>query len=325
MRWTAFALLPVLILLAAGCGTPSFLITPVSNSPQLQEVQVQSGQGFSPDKIALVEVEGMLVNARAGGLLQATENPLSKFTQQLNKAAADRRVKAVVLRINSPGGTVTASETMHRLVLEFRAATGKPVVAAAQETAASGGYMVALASDRIYANPTSVVGSIGVIFQTFHVQQTLGMIGVKVNTLTSGEMKDMGSPFRDPTEKDNAVMQGMIDSYYQRFVAKVTDRRGLGDPQRVTLVTDGRVFTGEQARSLGLVDEVGSLEEAIGAARAMANAPRAKVVMYIRPFGYTGSIYAQQALPPAQASAPLLSLPESVQPLAPGFYYLWRP
>jgi len=318
-------MLPLLLLLA-GCGAPSFLITPVSSSPELEEVEVQPGEGFSSDRVAIIEVEGMLVNARVGGLLQATENPLSRFSQQLDKAAKDRRVKAVVLRINSPGGTVTCSETMYRLVGRFKEKTRKPVVAAAQEVAASGGYMVALASDRIVATPTSVVGSIGVIFQTFHVEQTLGFIGVKVETIKSGELKDMGSPFRAMSERDRKVIEDMVGGYYARFVATLRERRGISDEATLKTATDGRVFTGEQALALGLVDQLGTLEETIDLARQLAGAPKARAVMYIRPYGYTGSIYASQSLPPARAErGPVFELPESVQPLPVGFYYLWRP
>lgn len=318
--------LVLLVPLLAGCGAPSFLITPVSSSPKLEEVEVQPGEGLSSDRVAVVEIEGMLVNARVGGLLQGTENPLSRFSQQLDKAAKDRRVKAVVLRINSPGGTVTCSETMYRLVRRFKEKTGKVVIAAAQEVSASGGYMVALSADRIVATPTSVVGSIGVIFQTFHVEQTLGFIGVKVETIKSGELKDMGSPFRSMNERDRKVIEDMVEGFYARFVGLLRERRGLTDEATLKTATDGRVFTGEQALALGLVDQLGSLEETIDLARQLAGAPKARAVMYIRPYGYTGSIYASQPLSPARSErGAVFELPESLQPLPAGFYYLWRP
>ena len=150
----------------AGCGTPSFLVTPVSNSSKLQEVSVESGRAFA-GKVAIIEVEGMLIDDRGGGLLQPTENPLSLFVQQLNEAANDDSVKAVVLRVNSPGGSVTTSDTMYDAVLRFKAKTHKPVIASAQEVVASGAYYVSCGADKIIVNPTSIVGSIGVIFETF--------------------------------------------------------------------------------------------------------------------------------------------------------------
>src|SRR5439155_2329373 len=165
-----------LIVLLSGCGMPSFLITPVRNTNVLQEVDAQPGKGFKQGKIALIEVEGMLMNVKSGGFLQPTENPLSLFVQQLEQAEKDGAVKAVVLRVNSPGGTVTTSDAMYQLLIRFRRRTHKPVVASCQEVCASGAYYVSCAADRIVAQPTSVVGSIGVIFNTFDLSGTMAKI-----------------------------------------------------------------------------------------------------------------------------------------------------
>jgi protease-4 len=151
-------------LLSAGCGTPSFLVTPVANSNKLDETTVAPGKGLFPDKVAIVEVEGVISNTKSGGLLEATENPVSLFTQELNKAADDSDVKAVVLRVNSPGGTVSASDAMYQILKRFKARTHKPVVASIQEVGASGAFYVSCGADKIVAQPTSLVGSIGVIF-----------------------------------------------------------------------------------------------------------------------------------------------------------------
>src|SRR5690348_3810194 len=123
----------VLTALIAGCGAPSFLVTPVANSNTLEEQEVQPGKGWAPGKVAIVGVEGMLANVRTGGFLQATENPLSLFVQEMRQAEEDPAVKAVVLRVNSPGGTVTTSDAMFQIIQRFKAKTHKPVVAAAQE------------------------------------------------------------------------------------------------------------------------------------------------------------------------------------------------
>lgn len=317
------SLLLLLIGLIAGCGTPSFLITPVSNTNTLQEHTVREGEGWSPDKIVIIEVEGMLANARSGGLLQPTENKVSLFTQQLEKAASDPRVKAVILRINSPGGTVTASDTMYQSVVDFKKKTGKTVVAAAQEMATSGGYYVALGADRIIAHPTSVIGSIGVIFQTFDIEGTMGKIGLRAEAIKSGPLKDMGSPLHRLSAAEREVMQSMVDEYYQRFVAVVRAHRPVEDEATLKLVTDGRVFSGEQARSLGLVDETGTLDDAITITRQLANTPSAKVILYKRPYGYSGSIYAAGNGPGPSANVLKLELPGSRDLLPTGFYYLW--
>ena len=310
------------LLFAAGCGTPSFLVTPVANTNKLEEVEVQSGSGgWSQPKIALIEVEGMLMNSRSGGFLQPTENKLSLFTQQMEVAARDPRVKAVVLRVNSPGGTVTATDTMYQIVQRFRDETKKPVIVSMQEIAASGGYYVACGADVIVAHPTSVVGSIGVIFSAFEFEQTLAKIGARSWVIKSGQYKDMGSPFKALRADERELMQQMVDEYHKRFVETVQKHRSVSD---LGIATDGRVFSGETALQLGLVDRVGLLDDALDVAREKAGASGAKVVMYKRPYGYRGSIYASSSTPEPRANVITLDLPDSML-LPKGFYYLWQP
>src|SRR4051794_6906329 len=174
-----------LALLLAGCGTPSFLVTPIANTSQLEETDVAAGRGWFGGKIAIVEVEGMLMNARSAGFLQPTENVLSLFTQELGRAAADPDVKAIVLRVNSPGGTVSASDAMYQILQRFKARTHKPVVASAQEVAASGAYYVSCGADKIIAQPTSIVGSIGVIFETYNLTGTMQKLGIRPGAFKS--------------------------------------------------------------------------------------------------------------------------------------------
>jgi protease-4 len=324
MRSTVVSLL--VLIFTAGCGMPSFLITPVANTNKLDEVTVEDGKGFSPPKVAIIEVEGMLINAKSGGLLQPTENKLSVFTQQMELAARDSNVKAVVLRINSPGGTVTCSDTMYQTVREFRAQTHKPVIASTQEVCASGAFYVACAADVIVAHPTSVVGSIGVIFETFDLSGAMYKLGIKADNVKSAPLKDMGSPFKPLDGDARAVMQGMIDEYYARFKGVVAESRThLTDPATIKMATDGRVFSGQQALAIGLVDKLGRLEEAIALAKEMSNSPGAQVIMYKRPYGYSGSIYADTSTPMPRANVMTLDLPESEMFLPHGFYYLWQP
>lgn len=335
MRLAVSALLSLLFTFAAGCGTPSFLVTPVSSSSKLQEHEMRRGKGFSPPKIALIEVEGMLMNAQSGGLLQATENKVSLFTQQMERAAADSKVKAVVLRINSPGGTVTASDTMYDIVRKFRERTGKPVVASTQEVAASGAYYIALGADRIVAHPTSVVGSIGVIFNAMEFEGTLSKLGITAHAIKSGRLKDMGSPYKTLDVQERAVMQEMVDEYFIRFQQLVRARRpSMTEPALKDLeayrdddyagVFSGRVFSGERAVQLGLADQTGGLDDAIRVARQLSGSPGASVVMYKRPYGYSGSIYASGSENPPQANVLRIEIP-GLQQLPTGFYYLWQP
>lgn len=319
----AFSVLTSLV--ATGCGVPSFLITPVGNTNKLEESVVEEGKG---GKVAIIDLEGMLANAKTGGFLSPTENKLSLFVQELDLAAKDDSVKAVVLRINSPGGTVTCTDTMYQLLLKFKKETHKPVVASTQEMTASGGYYVACAADKIVAQPTSVIGSIGVIFFTFDASGTMQKIGLRSDAIKSGPFKDMGSPFRPSTPEERAIMQGIVDEYYARFKQVVTTNRPIRDVEKLTLVTDGRVFSGQDAVRLGLADQEGLLSDAIDMARKMGHAPKAEVILYKRPYGYTGSIYASSDLPAPQGSAtPSLNvnLPAPSAMLPTGFYYLWQP
>ncbi len=329
--WGGVLAAVMLALALSGCGTPSFLITPVQNPTRLQEVAVRAGKGWMPEKVAIIEVEGMLANARAGGFLQPAENPLSLFVEQLDRAASDVKVKAVVLRINSPGGTVTASDTMYQKVVEFRAKTGKPVIASAQEVMASGAYYVACGCDRIVVHPTSVVGSIGVIFNTFDFSGTMAKIGLREQAIKSGPLKDMGSPFQPLTPGARQALQEMVDEYFQRFVGVVISRRKLAEKPVMPLAADdagifsGRVFSGERAVALGLADDTGLLEDAIAAARRAGNAPGSAVIMYKRAYGDHSSIYASTAIRAPRSDVLRLELPGAGEALPAGFYYLWRP
>lgn len=320
--------------LAGGCGTPSFLITPVSSSHTLHEEVVDKGKGWNSDKIAIIGVEGLLADAKTGGFLQATENPLSLFTQELDKAAEDDHVKAVVLRVNSPGGTVTTSDTMYQLVQRFRAKTHKPVVAATEEVAASGAYYVCCGCDKIVAHPTSLVGSIGVIFERIDVADGLSKLGVLIDSIHSGTLKDMGSPFKHPSTLEATVMSEMVGDYFTRFQNVVKTNRpvteqpftaGQKQPADYTGIYSGRVFSGEEAVKRGLADQTGLLSDAIDLARQLAKSPNAKAILYKRPYGYGGSIYALNETPTPDANVLKLSLPQSRAFLPAGFYYLWEP
>ncbi len=313
----------MIAILVAGCA-PSFLITPVANRSGLEETEVQQGKGLFKKKIAIIPIEGTIVNARTPSLMGSGENAISLLTQQLQRAEKDPNVVAVVLRINSPGGTVTASDTAYQLISDFKKRTGKPVIASVQELCASGGYYAALAADEIVVQPTSVVGSIGVIFTSFDIEGTLNKIGARSYIIKSGQLKDMASPFKAMREEERQVIQAMIMDYFNRFVGVVQTRRELQEVD-VNRINDGRVFTGEQALRLKLVDRPGTLDDALDLARQKADASGAKAVLYIRPYGYGGSIYASNQVPAPEANGMQLTIPMPEEVLPTGFYYLWRP
>jgi protease-4 len=180
--------------------------------------------------------------------------------KRLRECGKNDRVKAVVLRIDSPGGVVGPSQEIHEEVKKL--AAKKKVVVSMGSLAASGGYYIAAPASVIFANPGTITGSIGVIIKLSNLQELLDKVGVKVTTIKTGTYKDIGSPSRPMTEDDKALLQGVIDSSYNQFVKAVAQGRKLPEAQ-VRLLADGRIFTGEQALALKLVDRLGNMQDAL--------------------------------------------------------------
>lgn len=317
-------LLPASILLCCGCFN-SLLIKPTQVDGPVQETLVADAQHWHcRNKIALIEVSGMILNAHESTLIGGDgDNMMSTFREKLDAAADDPRVKAVVLRINSPGGAVTASDIMYHDLVRFRKETGKPVIACMMDVAASGAYYLAMGCDRVYAHPTTVTGSIGVIMSLYNATGLVSLIGVKSEAIKSGPNKDIGNPLRPMTDSERALLQGMVDSFYDQFVKVVVAGRRMPE-ERVRTLADGRVYTGVEAQKLGLVDEVGYLEDALDAAKAMACLKDARVIAYDRCEGYRGSIYAGLTQIPSKIQLKL-DLPGLPKGTGAAFMYLWEP
>ncbi len=249
---------------------------------------------------------------------------LSDLKEKLRRIENDERVRGIVLRINSPGGTVTASDTMFREIRLLKQKRELPVVALMMDAAASGGYYVAVAADRIYAQPTSITGSIGVIVQKFNVHDLLARIGIQSTAVKSGEHKDMGSPFRQETEEEVRLLQEAIDALHGRFVDTVSEQRENLTRDQVVTLADGRIYTAGQALSHGLVDAIGYLDDAIEGVKEMAGLDAARVVLYRLPYAYKENIYSAPTLPPVTEINLLIpghGFPWSGSP----FLYLWDP
>ena len=317
----------LLLITPAGCGSRAFHIELVPTDQSLRETLIQRDAGlFVSDKIAVIDMDGLMVNSRRGGLMRSGENPVSLFLEKLDKAAADRSVKAVVLRLNSPGGTVSASDIMHHQLLEFKRRTRKPVVACVVGLGCSGAYYLACGCDGIVTQPSAVTGNIGTIFQTFSVAGTMEKIGVKAVTIKSGKLKDMASPLHDLSEDERQVLEGVIQDLYQQFLAVVRQGRpGLAE-QKIRELADGRVFTAKQALQEGLIDKIGYLTDTIEWAREMAGVDRAKVVIYHRPRSYKPNAYGSAAAN-MEGLGPLINidLPDWLASGESQFLYLWQP
>jgi protease-4 len=208
----------------------------------------------SGEKVAVLPVTGLIADS---------EVPI----EQLKKFAKDDSVKAIVIRINSPGGGVGPSQEIYEEVKKLK---GKKIVLASMGAlAASGGYYIACGTQKIYANPGTITGSIGVIMNFVNVKELIEKIGLKGMVVKSGAFKDIGSPVRDMKPEERELLQGVIDNVHSQFIAAVADARKM-DRESVAKIADGRIFSGEQAKALGLVDALGNLEDAVADAGKLA-------------------------------------------------------
>lgn len=207
-------------------------------------------------KVALITVEGVILDSK-------------EVIEQLEKYRTNPSVKAIVLRINSPGGGVAPSQEIYEEILKSRQANKTPIVASVGSLAASGGYYIASAADLIVANPGSITGSIGVLLQVPNISGLLQKIGVKSVVVKSGQHKDIASPTREMTDSERQLLQGMLDDVHNQFIDVVAKGRQI-DRKKVEAIADGRIFSGREAQSLGLVDQLGNLQDAIERAGTLA-------------------------------------------------------
>ncbi len=323
----------------AGCGDRTIRvdIIPTQEDLEPQVIESSGADAFTSDKVAMITVSGLIANAHGGGILSEKPNPVSDFREALDAAAKDSSVKAVVLRINSPGGTVTASAMMYSDLLNFKKKTGKPVVTCMMDLCASGGYYLSCASDYRIAYPTTITGSIGVIMETVNINGTLKKIGVATESVKSAQNKDMGSPFKPIagdmdhplSDNDRALLQAIVDQFYAGFKGVVKASPNHIKDADWTMLTDGRVVTGKDAVGYGLIDQTGDLDAAIEKAKEMAHISKAKVIIYSRSDSSKGSIYAEAAsgAPGASQTVNMLNVNLDLGDLVPKgesqFLYLW--
>ncbi len=308
----------LLIGMLAGCIT---IDTPWGKPGRLRETVVEGERG---PKIALIEIEGVLrevAKPRRFGLGEE-ENPVARLRAQLDKAAEDDAVKGVILRIHSPGGTATASDLIYGEIQRFKAKKPVPVVAQLMGIATSGAYYAAMAADSVYAHPTTVTGSIGVIFMGVNVSGLMDKLGLADQTITTGPYKDVGSPLRRMTPEDRALVQGVLNDLYQRFVQVVVTGRPHLRAAQVMELADGRIYSATQAQANGLVDGIADLPSTIDEARRRAGLAEARVVSYHRKREWRENLY---TLPPG-GGTPSLEPATLLHLLhAPTFAYLWWP
>jgi protease-4 len=313
----------VVVLFLIGCQAPKIRLFPSAEDP-LNEYTLA---GEETGKVLVIPIRGTISDAPKRQFIITRPSMVQEVVSQLRKAQKDPEVKAIVLKINSPGGSVTASDILYNEIVAFKQKTKAKVVVVMMGVAASGGYYISLPADYILAHPTSITGSVGVLFIRLDVAGLMGKIGIEVEVSKTGKNKDMGSPFRQATAEERQIIKDMIDQLGKRFLDRIAEHRKI-DPERMKEIASARIFLAEDALKLGMVDRVGYIGEAVNLAKKLAELPEnAKVVVYRRTeypddnlYNTSTSHYEGRGL-----SIVSLDLPASLTSFQAGFYYLWQP
>ncbi len=323
MRRSISIIVTLFVLFLTGCEAPKIRIFP-SHSDPLKEYTLQ---GKAKEKIVVIPIRGIISDAPRKQFLSTWPSMVQEIVSQLRKAEDDPDVKAVLLKIDSPGGSVIASDLIYNEIMVFKERKKAKVVAAMMGVAASGGYYIALPADFILAHPTTVTGSVGVLFLSPNVSGLMEKIGIEMNVSKTGENKDMGSPFRQATAVEKQIIKDLIDQLGKRFLDRIAEHRGL-EPKRLKEISSARIYLADDAFKLGMVDSIGYLDEAVSQTKKLADLPEdTKIVVYRRTEYPDDNLYNTSTSRYDGRSLSLVSLdlPPSLSGLQAGFYYLWQP
>jgi protease-4 len=323
MRRSQYIITVMVVLLLIGCQAPKIRLFPGAADP-LQEYTLE---GTEKEKVLVIPIRGTISDAPKKKFVSTHPSMVQEVVSQLRKAEKDSKVKAVVLKVDSPGGSATASDILYNEIMAFKKKTKAKVVVAMMGVAASGGYYISLPADHILAHPTSVTGSVGVLFVRPDLAGLMNKIGVGMEVSKTGQNKDMGSPFRQATAEEKQIIKDMIDRLGKQFLDRIAEHRKI-DPDNLRAISTARIFLADDALKLGMVDSVGYLAEAVGQAKKLAELPQeARVVVYRRTeypddnlYNTSTSHYEGRGL-----SIVSLDLPASLTAFQAGFYYLWQP
>jgi protease IV len=297
--WKVFAFILLLLLLVTLVFNPFHFLARVATGdgggrhkvgPRLQEEFLEDNG--SKNKIAVIPIEGVI---QGGSMGRSGYSMVDLIEDEFARAAHDDRVKAVILKVNSPGGEVLASDDIYRIIQKFQDTTSKPVIADMGSLAASGGYYVSAPCQWIVANELTITGSIGVIMHGYNVRGLMDKVGVRPEVFKSGKFKDMLSFDKRPeeiTQEEREIVQSMVNETYDKFKSVVREGRGYaakkGAPGKLSenweQYADGRILSGKDALKLGLVDELGNFDAAVTRARKLANINDANLIQYMVPF-----------------------------------------
>ena len=307
----------IFLLCCWGCA---FVSIP-SIFPSISQLKEQTIGGKGRHKILVLDISGTISTKNQTNPLGIVEeiNSVARIREELEKARQDKNIKALLLKINSPGGTVTASDIIYHELLSFKKETRLPLIVTMMDLATSGGYYIALAGDKIMAHPTTTTGNIGVLMMKFTVRGLLNKIGVDEVTIKSSDKKDILSIFAELSPENQAILQNIIDTLYLRFIDTIEKSRPTLSREKIKQIADGRIYTAQQALELQLIDGIGYLEDSIELTKKEAGITQAKIITYKRPSQYKPTIYAHSSF---SASRPSISILEN---LSPQFWYLWNP
>ncbi|GJL78354.1 MAG: signal peptide peptidase SppA [Nitrospinaceae bacterium] len=306
-------------LTASGCATFNF-------GPSIEPLKEKTVLGKGSDKVLLVDIQGLISNKekRAFTGFPIEIGMVERVREILRKAEKDKNLKALLLRINSPGGTVTSSDIIYHEIKAFKARKKIKVYVSIVDLAASGGYYIAMAGDSIMGHPTSLTGSIGVIAVKINVEGLMSKIGVDWEVVKSGDKKDFLSPLRPLTDEEMKLFQLTIDSFHNRFVAVIAENRPELGLSKIKPLADGRVYNAEQALEAKLIDHIGYLDDSLDLIKKELGLSEVKVVTYLRPGDYKPTLYSSI---PASPTLNLLNidLGLNLDRTSPHFMYLWMP
>ncbi|MFT9848394.1 signal peptide peptidase SppA [Aneurinibacillus sp. REN35] len=291
-----------------------------ASAPERWAAKTVSGNGIN--QVLQLYIEGVISEESGWNRSFDYEAILS----QLNQAKDDPNIKAIVLRINSPGGAVVPTDELYHKIKQVKSETKKPIVVSMGSYAASGGYYLAAAGDKVFANASTLTGSLGVIASYMNYGELAKEYGIKENVIKSGKFKDIGNPMRDMTQDEHALLQNMINESYQQFVDVIVEGRKM-PRDKVLQLADGRIYTGKQAKANGLIDELGTLEDATKAAQQMAKLQEATVIRYEQPFGFSKLFSTFSAELSARLNINATPLPDFLQEenRTPRIEYIYRP
>lgn len=318
---------PVLIFVFLLQGCISVNVSLVRPTVPLREVVVE---GEGQPKILLLNISGFISEKARGGTIlnpEKTPSPIVHVREALQKAGQDDEIAGVIININSPGGTVTASDIIYHEIVNFKQNNQVPVYACITGMGTSGGYYVAAATDKIIAHPTAITGSIGVIALKFNVKALLDNIGIENETIKSGDKKDLFSPFRPSTPEEREIMQGIINHLHGRFVNAIfAQRKDIITKEQIEKLGDGRIYTAAQALELKLIDHIEYLDDAVNRMKKSLDIEEARIITYSRSGDYPGTIYSAYTSNKSSILDLLSGQTNSISPLSGvEFLYLWKP